>query len=51
MAGATVVNVVDGPVPVAVVTALLGLLAAFVAYGRWFQPAAGVKRVSRGNDG
>src|SRR5437763_13167861 len=35
MIGATVVNLVDGPAPVAAITFVLGLLAAFVVYGRW----------------
>jgi uncharacterized membrane protein YphA (DoxX/SURF4 family) len=35
MTGATVVNLVDGPAPAAVLTVVLGLLAAFVVYGRW----------------
>src|SRR2546421_6036092 len=33
MIGATVVNAVDGPRPFAVLTAMLGLMAAFVVYG------------------
>ena len=37
MIGATVVNLVDGPAPVAAVTVVLGLLAAFVVYGRWLR--------------
>jgi len=35
MIGATVVNIADGPAAFASVTAILGLLAAFVVYGRW----------------
>lgn len=38
MIGATVVNIVDGPAPAAVITVVLGTLAAFVAYGRWMRP-------------
>jgi DoxX-like family len=34
MLGATVVNVVGGAVPVALITLVIGLLAAFVVYGR-----------------
>ena len=34
MIGATVVNLVDGPAPAAALTVVLGLLAAFVVYGR-----------------
>jgi len=37
MIGATVINLVDGPAPVAAVTVVLGLLAAFVIYGRWLR--------------
>ena len=37
MIGATVINIVDGPAPVAIVTAILGLMAAYVAYGRFLQ--------------
>ena len=37
MIGATVVNIVDGPAPAAIVTAALGALAAFVVYGRWLR--------------
>jgi hypothetical protein len=36
MIGATVVNLVDGPAPAAILTAILGLMAAYVVYGRWF---------------
>jgi len=36
MTGATVVNLVDGPAPFAILTAILGLMAAYVVYGRWF---------------
>jgi len=35
MTGATVVNLVDGPAPFAILTAILGLMAAYVVYGRW----------------
>jgi hypothetical protein len=28
---------VDGPAPVALITAVLGLLAAYVVYGRWLR--------------
>ncbi len=35
MIGATVVNLVDGPAVAAPATAVLGLLAATVAWGRW----------------
>ena len=35
MIGATVVNIIGGLVPVALVTFVTGLLAAFVVYGRW----------------
>jgi uncharacterized membrane protein YphA (DoxX/SURF4 family) len=35
MIGATVTNIVDGPAPFAILTALLGLMAAYVARGRW----------------
>lgn len=38
MAGATVVNLVDGPAPAAIITVILGTLAAFVVYGRWMRP-------------
>jgi hypothetical protein len=34
MIGATVVNLVDGPAVAAILTAILGLLAAYVAFGR-----------------
>jgi uncharacterized membrane protein len=37
MIGATVINIVDGPAPVAIVTGALGALAAFVVYGRWLR--------------
>src|SRR5437016_12454348 len=36
MTGATVVNLVDGPAPAAILTVILGLMAAYVVYGRWF---------------
>lgn len=35
MIGATVINLVGGGVAVALITLAVGLLAAFVAYGRW----------------
>lgn len=35
MIGATAVNIIGGLVPVALLTVAVGLLAAFVAYGRW----------------
>ena len=35
MIGATVVNIMSAAVPVALITFVTGLLAAFVAYGRW----------------
>jgi len=35
MIGATVVNIVDGPAGFAPVTAILGMLAATVVWGRW----------------
>src|SRR3954464_2221561 len=35
MIGATVTNLVDGPAPFAIVTAALGLMAAYVVYARW----------------
>jgi len=38
MIGATVVNIVDGPAPAAIITVVLGALAAFVVYGRWMRP-------------
>jgi hypothetical protein len=37
MIGATVVNIANGMAPVAIPTVILGLLAAYVAYGRWQQ--------------
>jgi uncharacterized membrane protein YphA (DoxX/SURF4 family) len=37
MIGATVVNLVDGPAPFAILTTVLGLMAAYVAYGRGLQ--------------
>jgi hypothetical protein len=36
MIGATVVNIVDGPAAVAILTAVLGLMAAYVVWGRWW---------------
>jgi uncharacterized membrane protein YphA (DoxX/SURF4 family) len=44
MIGATVVNIVDGPAPFAIVTGILGLMAAYVAYGRWLTTRAGAAR-------
>jgi uncharacterized membrane protein YphA (DoxX/SURF4 family) len=35
MIGATVVNLVDGPRGFSILTAILGVLAAYVAHGRW----------------
>jgi hypothetical protein len=35
MIGATVITLVGGDVKAAVISAVVGLLAAFVAYGRW----------------
>jgi len=35
MIGATVTNLAGGAAPVALITLVVGLLAAFVAYGRW----------------
>ncbi|MEK6288045.1 MAG: DoxX family protein [Acidobacteriota bacterium] len=37
MIGATVTNLVGGGVAVALITLVVGLLAAFIAYGRWRQ--------------
>jgi len=39
MIGATVVNIADGPQVFAIVTTILGLLAAFVVHGRWRREA------------
>ena len=39
MIGATVVNLVDGPAPAAVITVVLGALSCFVVYGRSMRPA------------
>src|SRR5712691_1085898 len=36
MIGATVVNLVYGPAVAAIITIALGLMAAWVIYGRWF---------------
>ena len=36
MIGATIVNLVDGPAAAAVLTAMLGLMAAYVVWGRWW---------------
>ena len=41
MIGATVVNLVDGPVVAAPFTVVLGVLAAIVIYGRWFTTREG----------
>ena len=38
MVGATVVSVMSGPVVMALIPAVTGLLAAFVAWGRWRMP-------------
>jgi hypothetical protein len=35
MVGATIITLMSGPVPPALMPVLVGLLAAFVAYGRW----------------
>ena len=40
MIGATVVNLVDGPAAAAILTVVLGALAAFVVYGRWLATRA-----------
>ena len=40
MIGATVVNLVDGPAAAAILTVILGALAACVVYGRWFTTRA-----------
>jgi uncharacterized membrane protein YphA (DoxX/SURF4 family) len=40
MIGATVINIVDGPAPVAIATAALGAMCAFIVYGRWMRPVA-----------
>src|SRR5438067_2099080 len=34
MIGATVINIIDGPAPLAIVTGIFGLMAAYVAYGQ-----------------
>ena len=39
MIGATVINIVDGPAPAAILTAALGAMCAFVVYGRWLRPS------------
>jgi hypothetical protein len=41
MIGATVVNLVDGPLVAAPITIVLGVLAAIVIYGRWFTTRGG----------
>lgn len=35
MAGASVINVVNGMAPFAILTVVVGLMALYVAYGRW----------------
>ena len=35
MCGATVINIANGMAPIAIPTAVLGLMAAYVVYGRW----------------
>ena len=35
MIGATVVNIINGPAAAAVLTAVFGLMAAYVVWGRW----------------
>ena len=50
MIGATVVNLIGGGVPFALMTMVLGLLAAFVAYGRW-QMIPLRRRKTSGNPG
>ena len=37
MIGATVINIADGPAPAAIVTVVLGAMAAFVVHGRWLR--------------
>src|SRR5881394_3765326 len=44
MIGATVINLVDGPAPFAIVTGILGLMAAYVAYGRWLSTRGAANR-------
>ena len=39
MIGATVINLTTTIPTIAILTAILGVLAAFVAYGRWLTPA------------
>ena len=39
MIGATVINLVDGPAPAAILTVALGAMCAFVVYGRWLRPS------------
>jgi uncharacterized membrane protein YphA (DoxX/SURF4 family) len=36
MIGATVINIVDGPAVAAILTVVLGVMATYVVYGRWF---------------
>ena len=50
MIGATVVNLVSGGGAAAVITLVLGLLAAFVAYGRWRMIPHRSRAVSRKPD-
>ena len=40
MIGATVINVANGMAAFAIPTAILGLLAAFVVYGRWYRTSS-----------
>jgi hypothetical protein len=35
MAGASVINVVNGMAPLAILTVVVGLMALYVSYGRW----------------
>jgi hypothetical protein len=52
MIGATVVNLVGAGVPFALITLVVGLLAAFVAYGRWqVIPLRRRKRFGNANPG
>jgi len=37
MAGATVINIMNGMATFAIPTAILGLMAAYVVYGRWYR--------------
>jgi len=48
MIGATVINLMGGDLASAAITVVVGLLAAFVAYGRWrLAPAGGTSRASQ----